>query len=89
MKVRLADVRVPGRLEPSDRLSSAVWQVVGEQDRAVGRAQTGRIEQVLHGQADALGDLLRPGQEDGHAATLAPISNRAGVRRAVSTRPGL
>ena len=76
MQVRLADVHVSSALEPGDRLGSAFRHLVGEDDRAVGGAQTGRVEEVLHGQRDALADPLRPGQKDGHPATLAPTDLR-------------
>jgi hypothetical protein len=75
VQVGLADVDVPGRLEPRDRLGGALGHVVGEQDGAVGGTQTGRVEEVLHGQTDPLPDLLRPSQKDGHAATLIPIAS--------------
>ena len=52
VQVRLADVRVAGALEPRDGLGGCVRDVVGEQDRAVGRRQAGGVEQVLDGQAE-------------------------------------
>jgi len=34
--------------------------VLGEQDRAVGRDEPGRVEEVLDGERDPVADLLRP-----------------------------
>jgi len=38
--------------------------VVGEQDRAVGRDQSGGVEQVLDRERNPLADVLRPCEED-------------------------
>jgi hypothetical protein len=65
VQVRLADVRVSGRLEPPNRLRRLTGDVVGEQDRAVGRDEARRVEQVLDRERDPGGGLLRPRQEDG------------------------
>ena len=64
VQVRLAHVRVAGRLEPGHGLGAALGHVVGEQDRAVGRRQPGGVEQVLDRERDSLGDLLWAGKED-------------------------
>ena len=53
--------------------------------RAVGRAQAGRVEQVLDGERDAVPDPLRPGQEDAHASTL-PAAGGPPPGRAVTVR---
>jgi hypothetical protein len=38
--------------------------MLGEQDRAVGRDEAGRVEQVFDGEPDSLAGRLRPGEED-------------------------
>jgi hypothetical protein len=64
VQVRLADVRVARRLEPPYRLGRLARDMLGEQDRAVGRDEPGRVEQVLDRERDPLGGRLRPGEED-------------------------
>ena len=64
VQVGLADVRIAGRLQPPHRLGCLARDVVGEQDRAVGRDEPGRVEQVLDRERDPLAGLLRAGEED-------------------------
>jgi hypothetical protein len=64
MQVRLADVRVARRLEPPDRLGRPRRDVLGEQDRPVGRRQALGVEEVLDRQRDAVADGLGPREED-------------------------
>jgi hypothetical protein len=64
VQVGLADVRVPGRLEPPDRLRRLARDVLGEQDRAVGRDEPGGVEKILNRERDPFGRRLRPGEED-------------------------
>jgi hypothetical protein len=52
VKVRLADNRVAGRLQPRDRLGGAVRDVVGEDGRAIGRPEAGSVEEVLDREGD-------------------------------------
>ena len=75
MQVGLADVHITGRLEPGDRLGSAVRHMIGKEDRAIRGAHKGRVEQILNRQRDALTDPLRACQKDGRAATLTPSAN--------------
>jgi hypothetical protein len=64
VQVRLADVRVTGRLEAAHRLGGLRRHVLGEQDRAVGRHQAGRVEEILDRERDSLAASLRAGEED-------------------------
>ena len=64
VQVGLADVRVAGRLEQPHRLGRLARHVLGEQDRAVGGDEPGRVEQVLDRERDPLARLLRAGEED-------------------------
>jgi hypothetical protein len=64
VQVRLPDVRVAGRLEQPHRLGRLGGHMLGEQDRAVGRDEAGRVEQVFDGEPDSLAGRLRPGEED-------------------------
>jgi len=64
VQVGLADVCVAGRLQPPHRLGRLARHVVGEQDRAVGRDEPGRVEQVLDRERDPLAGRLRAGEED-------------------------
>ena len=52
VQVRLADVRVAGRLEPPHRLGGLRRDVLGEDRRAVRRRQAGGVEEVLDGERD-------------------------------------
>ena len=54
VEVRLADVRVAGALEADDCLGAPVGDVVGEEDRPVGRRQPGGVEEILDGERDAV-----------------------------------
>ncbi len=53
VQVRLADVRVSGRLEPPHRLGRLRRHVVGEHGRAVRRPHARRVEEVLDREPDA------------------------------------
>jgi hypothetical protein len=64
VQVGLADVRVSGRLQPPYRLRGLSRNVLGEQDRAVGRDEPGRVEEVLDGERNPLGGLLGAREED-------------------------
>jgi hypothetical protein len=64
VQVRLADVAVPGGLEPEDGLGAPLGKVVGEDDRPVGRDQARGVEEVLDGEPDPRGGLRRAGEED-------------------------
>jgi hypothetical protein len=52
VKVRLADNRVAGRLQPRDRLGGAVRDVVGEDGRAVSRREAVGVEEILDRERD-------------------------------------
>ena len=64
VQVRLADVHVAGLLEQRDRGRGSGGDVLGEEDRAVGRRQTLGVEEILDGQANALRRGLRLREED-------------------------
>jgi hypothetical protein len=64
VQVRLADVRVAGGLEPDDGLGGAVGDVVGEDDRPVGRDEPGRVEEVLDREPDSERWLGGPCEKD-------------------------
>jgi hypothetical protein len=64
VQVRLADVGVAGVLEPPDGRRGPGRNVLGEQDRAVGRDEAGGVEQVLDGERNTLAGVLRPSEED-------------------------
>jgi hypothetical protein len=64
VQVGLAHVRVPGRLEPPHRLGGLARDVLGEQDRPVGRDEPGRVEEILDRERDPLAGLRRAGEED-------------------------
>jgi hypothetical protein len=73
VQVRLADVRVTRRLEPAHDLGALGGHVLGEEDRAVGRDEAGRVEEVLDRELNPLTGLLGPGEED----PLEPAQERA------------
>jgi hypothetical protein len=64
VQVRLAGVRVSRRLQPPHGLRGLARHVLGEQDRAVGRDEPGRVEEVLDRERNPLAGLLRAGEED-------------------------
>jgi hypothetical protein len=64
VQVRLADVRVAGRLEPRHRLGRPRGHVLGKQDRPVGGNEPGGVEEVLDRERNPLADALRPSEED-------------------------
>jgi hypothetical protein len=65
VEVRLPDVDVAGAFEPDDGLGRASRNMVGEDCRAVGRRQAGRVEEVLDRERDALRrKRLGPREED-------------------------
>ncbi len=47
VQVRLSDVRVAGGFEPAHRLGRLLGHVLGVDDRAVGRRQPRRVEEIL------------------------------------------
>jgi hypothetical protein len=74
VQVRLADDAVAALLQPPYRLGRPLGDVVGEEDRPVGRRQTGRVEKILDGERDPGRRRLRPREED--ALELAQSSAR-------------
>ena len=62
VQVRLADVRVAGRLEPADGFGRLGGHVVGEDRRAVRRRQPGGVEEILDRERDAVRRRLRAAQ---------------------------
>jgi hypothetical protein len=64
VQVRLADDAVAGGFETRDGLRGPVGDVVGEEDRAVGRRQAGGVEEVLDCQRGAGRRRLGPREED-------------------------
>jgi hypothetical protein len=65
VEVRLPDVDVAGAFQTDDSLGRAGRNVVGEDRRAVGRRQTGCVEEILDRERDALRrNRLGPRQED-------------------------
>jgi hypothetical protein len=72
VQVRLADVRIAGRLEQPHRVRRLGRHVIREDGRAVGRADTGRVEEILDREPDpgtGLGDL---GDEDAVYVPVVP-----------------
>ncbi len=77
VQVRLADVRVAGRLEPLHGLGRLGRDVLGEDRRAVGRRQAGGVEEVLDRERDPLGRA-----RSGRARKMpgsAPVSETEGL----------
>ncbi len=64
VQVRLADVRPPGALESQHGLGRPFRHVLGEHRRAVGRADAGRVEEILDGEPPARRAVGEPGDED-------------------------
>jgi hypothetical protein len=64
VQVGLAHIGVARGLEAAHRLGRLHRHVVGEQDRAVGRDQSGGVEKVLDRERNPLADVLRPREED-------------------------
>jgi len=64
VQVGLADVRVPGRLEPPNGLRGRRRNVIDEDRRAVRRRQAGAVEQILDRERDSLRDRLRQREKD-------------------------
>ena len=77
VQVRLSDIRVTGRLEAAYALGGPRRDVVGEDDRAVGRRQAFGVEEILDREGDAVCGLLRFGEKD--AARLAGRSHTIGL----------
>jgi hypothetical protein len=73
VQVRLADVRVPGRLQPPHGLGRIRRHVLGEDRRSVRRHEPGRVEQVLDAERDPLGDRLGTREEDAGELLHQPI----------------
>ena len=73
VQVRLADVPVVGGLGAPHCFRGLRRDVVGEEDRAVGRDEPRCVEEILHGEPLARSDgvgVARPGKED-------PFGNRS------------
>ena len=64
VQIRLADVRVAGLLEQPHRGRRLAGHVPGEDRRAVGRLEPGRVEEILDGEPDPGRRWVRPGEED-------------------------
>jgi hypothetical protein len=64
VQVGLADVDVARVLQQAHGRGGLGRYVLGEEDRAVGRDEPGRVEEVLDGERDPVADLLGPREED-------------------------
>ena len=84
VQVRLADVRVTRVLEQPHRRRRLRGHVAGEDRRAVGRLEPGRVEQILHREPDPGRGRIRPGEEDRHARfqiCVSATSRLSGITR--------
>jgi hypothetical protein len=64
VQVRLADVRVARVLEQANGLGGLRRDALGEDRRAIGRRQAGRIEQIFDRESKPRAWLLRPREDD-------------------------
>jgi len=64
VEIRLADVDIARSLEPLHSLRAVGRNVLGEEDRAIGRDEAGGVEEILDRERDAYAGILRPCEKD-------------------------